>query len=200
MAPPVRGARLGTHEVVYEDLTTQVATNERSEASLLIWDSMVTGPIPPPRTRRESDELNEAWVAAYLTERTPRDPSRPNGSAPPSLAARGERMSRPTMSQRSPGPSRLATRSSDPVSPRLEPGCYDPPPSDALPVPTPTPDSSGEPSPPRSLGGHLRRRLVTTLRVPQVNAIVSTSALSWRSPAKRHCVGTLWRPRRVSAR
>ena len=30
------------------------------------------GPIPAPQTRRQSDDLNEAWVAAYLADRTSR--------------------------------------------------------------------------------------------------------------------------------
>jgi trehalose 2-sulfotransferase len=30
------------------------------------------GPIPAPRTRRQSNELNEAWVTAYVTDRTSR--------------------------------------------------------------------------------------------------------------------------------
>ena len=28
------------------------------------------GPIPAPQTRRQSNDLNEAWVAAYLADRT----------------------------------------------------------------------------------------------------------------------------------
>jgi hypothetical protein len=30
------------------------------------------GPIPAPQTRRQSNDLNEAWVAAYLADRTSR--------------------------------------------------------------------------------------------------------------------------------
>jgi hypothetical protein len=28
-----------------------------------------TGPIPAPKTRRQSNDLNDAWVAAYLTDK-----------------------------------------------------------------------------------------------------------------------------------
>jgi hypothetical protein len=28
------------------------------------------GPVPAPQPRRQSNDLNEAWVAAYLTDRT----------------------------------------------------------------------------------------------------------------------------------
>ncbi|HZC62166.1 MAG TPA: hypothetical protein VE464_11050 [Streptosporangiaceae bacterium] len=30
------------------------------------------GPIPAPQTRRQSNELNKTWVAAFLADRTSR--------------------------------------------------------------------------------------------------------------------------------
>jgi hypothetical protein len=30
------------------------------------------GPVPAPRTRRQSSDLNEAWVAAYLADKASR--------------------------------------------------------------------------------------------------------------------------------
>jgi hypothetical protein len=30
------------------------------------------GPIPAPQTRRQSNDLNEAWVAAYLADKASR--------------------------------------------------------------------------------------------------------------------------------
>jgi LPS sulfotransferase NodH len=58
-------------QVVYEDLTSPEGyepTIRTVLAHLGLNDH--TGPIPPPKTRRQSNDLNDAWVAAYLADKT----------------------------------------------------------------------------------------------------------------------------------
>jgi len=61
---------LTPYEVVYEDLTSAQGyepTIRGALAHLGLRD--YTGPVPAPRTRRQSNDLNDAWVAAYLTDK-----------------------------------------------------------------------------------------------------------------------------------
>ena len=58
-------------EVVYEDLVTEKGYRRAILGVLehLGLDAGEVTAIPPPRTRRQSDGLNEAWVARYTSER-----------------------------------------------------------------------------------------------------------------------------------
>jgi LPS sulfotransferase NodH len=64
---------LTPYQVVYEELSTPDGYEQtiRGVLAHLGLDDY-GGPIPAPRTRRQSNDLNEAWVAAYLTDRTSR--------------------------------------------------------------------------------------------------------------------------------
>jgi LPS sulfotransferase NodH len=60
-------------QVVYEELSSPDGYEQTIRgvlAHLGLADSQ--GPIPAPQTRRQSNDLNEAWVAAYLADRTSR--------------------------------------------------------------------------------------------------------------------------------
>jgi trehalose 2-sulfotransferase len=65
---------LTPYQVVYEELSSpdgyeQTIRGVLAHLGLGDYD----GPIPAPRTRRQSNDLNEAWVAAYLADKTSRD-------------------------------------------------------------------------------------------------------------------------------
>jgi LPS sulfotransferase NodH len=62
--------RVTPYEVVYEDLVDQEGYRDVIQGTLesLGLDKKIT--IPPPRTRRPSDELNDAWVDRFMKERT----------------------------------------------------------------------------------------------------------------------------------
>ena len=57
-------------EVVYEELANPEAY-ERSVRDVLEQLGLDSrfAQIPPPRTRRQADDVNEAWVSRYLSER-----------------------------------------------------------------------------------------------------------------------------------
>jgi LPS sulfotransferase NodH len=59
--------------VVYEELSSPDGYEQtiRGVLAHLGLDDYGS-PIPAPRTRRQSNDLNEAWVTAYLTDRTSR--------------------------------------------------------------------------------------------------------------------------------
>ena len=64
---------LTPRQVVYEELSTPDGYEQTIRgvlAHLGLADDQ--GPIPAPQTRRQSNDLNEAWVAAYLADRTSR--------------------------------------------------------------------------------------------------------------------------------
>jgi LPS sulfotransferase NodH len=64
---------LTPYQVVYEELSSPDGyepTIRGVLAHLGLTDYQ--GPIPVPQTRRQSNDLNEAWVAAYLADRTSR--------------------------------------------------------------------------------------------------------------------------------
>jgi LPS sulfotransferase NodH len=58
-------------QVVYEELSSPDGYEQtiRGVLAHLGLDDY-EGPIPAPQTRRQSNDLNEAWVAAYLADRT----------------------------------------------------------------------------------------------------------------------------------
>lgn len=60
---------LTPYQVVYEKLSSPDGYEQtiRGVLAHLGLDDY-RGPIPAPRTRRQSNDLNEAWVAAYLTD------------------------------------------------------------------------------------------------------------------------------------
>jgi LPS sulfotransferase NodH len=64
---------LTPYQVVYEELSSPDGY-EQTIRGLLAHLGLddYRGPIPAPRTRRQSNDLNEAWAAAYLADRTSR--------------------------------------------------------------------------------------------------------------------------------
>jgi trehalose 2-sulfotransferase len=63
---------LTPYQVIYEDLTSPEGYEPAIRGVLAHLGLDDTGPIPAPQTRRQSNDLNEAWVAAYLADRTAR--------------------------------------------------------------------------------------------------------------------------------
>jgi LPS sulfotransferase NodH len=64
---------LAPYQVVYEEMTSPDGYEQtiRGVLAHLGLDDY-QGLVPAPRTRRQSNDLNEAWVTAYLTDRTSR--------------------------------------------------------------------------------------------------------------------------------
>jgi LPS sulfotransferase NodH len=60
-------------QVIYEELASPAGYEPtiRGVLAHLGLDDY-QGPVPAPQTRRQSSDLNEAWVAAYLADRTTR--------------------------------------------------------------------------------------------------------------------------------
>ena len=59
--------------VVFEELSSPASYEQTIRAVLThLGLTDYQGPIPAPRTRRQSNDLNEAWVAAYLADRAAR--------------------------------------------------------------------------------------------------------------------------------
>jgi len=64
---------LTPHQVIYEELSSPAGYEPAIRGVLAhLGLAAYQGPIPAPQTRRQSSDLNEAWVAAYLTDRTSR--------------------------------------------------------------------------------------------------------------------------------
>ena len=64
---------LTPYQVVYEELSSPDGYEQTIRGVLAhLGFADYQGPIPVPQTRRQSNDLNEAWVAAYLTDRTSR--------------------------------------------------------------------------------------------------------------------------------
>ena len=60
-------------QVVYEELSSPDGYEQTIRGVLAhLGLADYQGPIPAPQTRRQSNDLNEAWVAAYLADRTSR--------------------------------------------------------------------------------------------------------------------------------
>ena len=60
-------------QIVYEDLNSPDGYEQTIRGVLAhLGLDEYQGLIPAPRTRRQSKGLNEAWVAAYLTDRSSR--------------------------------------------------------------------------------------------------------------------------------
>lgn len=72
---------LTPYQVVYEELSSP-ASYERTIRGVLAHLGLADyqGPIPAPRTRRQSNDLNEAWVAAYLADRSSRQDAPADGA------------------------------------------------------------------------------------------------------------------------
>ena len=65
--------QLTPYQVVYEELSSPDGYEPAIRGVLAhLGLADYPGPIPAPRTRRQSSDLNEAWVAAYLAERASR--------------------------------------------------------------------------------------------------------------------------------
>jgi LPS sulfotransferase NodH len=64
---------LTPYQVVYEELSSPDGY-ERTIRGVLAHLGLADylGPIPAPQTRRQSNDLNEAWVAAYLADKASR--------------------------------------------------------------------------------------------------------------------------------
>jgi LPS sulfotransferase NodH len=61
------------YQVVYEDLASPQDYEPTIRGVLAhLGPGDHTGPIPAPQTRRQSNDLNQAWVAAYLTDKAAR--------------------------------------------------------------------------------------------------------------------------------
>jgi len=64
---------LTPHQVIYEELSSPAGYEPAIRGVLAhLGLAAYQGPIPAPQTRRQSSDLNEAWVAAYLADRTSR--------------------------------------------------------------------------------------------------------------------------------
>ena len=64
---------LTPYQVVYEELSRPDGYEQTIRGVLAhLGLADYQGPIPPPQTRRQSNDLNEAWLAAYLADRTSR--------------------------------------------------------------------------------------------------------------------------------
>jgi len=62
---------LTPYQVVYEELSSPDGYEPTIRGVLAhLGLADYQGPIPAPQTRRQSNDLNEAWVAAYLADRT----------------------------------------------------------------------------------------------------------------------------------
>ena len=60
-------------QVIYEELSTPDGYEQTIRGVLAhLGLADYQGPIPAPQTRRQANHLNEAWVAAYLADRTSR--------------------------------------------------------------------------------------------------------------------------------
>jgi len=65
--------RLTPYQVVYEELSSPDGYEQTIRGVLAhLGLADYQGPIPAPQTRRQSNDLNEAWVAAYLADMTSR--------------------------------------------------------------------------------------------------------------------------------
>ncbi len=64
---------LTPYQVVYEDLASPDGYEQTIRGALAhLGLHDYQGPVPAPPTRRQSNDLNEAWVAAYAADRTSR--------------------------------------------------------------------------------------------------------------------------------
>ena len=62
---------LTPRQVVYEELSSPDRYEQTIRGVLAhLGLADYQGPIPVPQTRRQSNDLNEAWVATYLADRT----------------------------------------------------------------------------------------------------------------------------------
>jgi LPS sulfotransferase NodH len=60
-------------QVVYEELSSPAGYEQAIRGVLAhLGLADYQGPIPAPQTRRQSNDLNEAWTAAYLADKTSR--------------------------------------------------------------------------------------------------------------------------------
>ena len=64
---------LTPYQVVYEELSSPDGYEPTIRGVLAhLGLADYQGPIPAPQTRRQSNDLNEAWVAAYLADKASR--------------------------------------------------------------------------------------------------------------------------------
>jgi LPS sulfotransferase NodH len=64
---------LTPYQVVYEELSSPDGYEQTIRGVLAHFGlADYQGPIPAPQTRRQSNDLNEAWVAAYLADKASR--------------------------------------------------------------------------------------------------------------------------------